>query len=444
MKTIIKIVALECIVSLAAAGAAPAIARADEPPRAGGPTVELPPPDAERPNAATPREPQRGIPRPPFLELPRENEIEVPLNEEPAASATAIGGYGELVVTSPSNEPTVVDMRRLVLFVGHNFTPRFRLYTELELEHAITSSEDKGEFELEQAFLDYLAWKWLNFRAGVILIPVGIINVYHEPPTFNGVDRPETDTRIIPSTWREPGIGVFGGWRGLRWQAYAVNGFNAKGFTASEGIRDGHQEAQLALGHDWGVVARVDWQPLLGLTGGMSFYHSHADQGQPEFRGSDGSSVPVTLVEADVRGRWRGLEARGEIASIWIAGTRRLNRALAGEALANGVEFDGPVGYQLLGGYVEVGYNVLQELRLRRAMQLVPFLRYEHTDTQFDMGPGLARTPGNQHDLVTVGLTFRPIAEVALKFDYQRLWTDSDVPENATVDKFNAGLGFMF
>jgi hypothetical protein len=386
----------------------------------------------------------QSIARPPMLDLPRESQIEVPLENAHPAAQTAIGGYGELTVNDPSNSPTVVDLRRLVLFVGHNFTDKLRLYAEFEMEHAVTSSSDRGEFEVEQAFLDYLAWKPLNLRAGVILMPVGIINVYHEPPTFNGVDRPDTDTLVIPSTWREPGAGVFGGWRSLKWQLYAVNGFNATGFTASTGLRDGHQEAQLALGHDWGVVMRVDWSPLLGTNAGVSFYRANADQGQAQFRGSDGSTVPVTLVEADVRGRWRGLEGRAEIASVWIGGSRRLNRALATSALTSGQPWDGPVGYQLLGGYVEAGYNVLQEVKMKHRLQLVAFARYEHVDTQFDMAPTLHRTPGNKRDSVTAGLTFRPIAEVAVKLDYQRLWIDADNPADATVDKLDVGLAFMF
>lgn len=403
----------------------------------GEPTITLPS-DGRPPDQA------KSIARPPLLSLPRETQIEVPLDGQGAANQTAIGGYGELVVNSPSNSPTVVDLRRMVLFVGHNFTDKFRFYSEFEIEHAITSSVDKGEFEVEQAFLDYLAWRPLNLRAGVIIMPVGIINIYHEPPTFNGVDRPDTDTLVIPSTWREPGAGVFGGWRQLRWQLYAVNGFNAAGFTASSGLHDGHQEAALALGHDWGVVGRVDWAPLLGSSVGLSFYRSNADQGQAQFRGAEGSTVPVTIVEADARGRFRGLEGRAEIASVWIGGGRRLNHALASAALLMNQPFDGPVGAQLLGGYLELGYNVLQELKMKWRMQLVAFGRYEHVDTQFDLAPTLVRTPGHKRDSVTAGLTFRPIAEVALKLDYERLWIDAEKPLDAGVDKFDAGLAFMF
>ncbi|HZS36407.1 MAG TPA: hypothetical protein VFF06_06260 [Polyangia bacterium] len=408
------------------------------------PTITLPP-DEKKPGEQKPDgDGARSLARPPMLNLPRESQIEVPLEQHTSDNSTAIGGYGELTVNSPSSSPTVVDLRRMVLYVGHNFTDKFRLYSEFEMEHAVTSSSDKGEFEVEQVFLDYLAWKPINLRAGVIIMPVGIINVYHEPPTFNGVDRPDTDTLVIPSTWREPGAGVFGGWRSLRWQLYAVNGFNATGFTASAGLRDGHQEAQLALGHDWGVVGRVDWAPLLGTNVGVSFYRANADQGQAQFRGSDGSTVPVSLVEADARGRWRGLEGRAEIASVWIGGGRRLNRALAAAALLANEPWDGPVGAQLLGGYVELGYDVLHEVKQKWRMQLVVFGRYEHVDTQFDLAPTLTRTPGHKRDSVTAGLTFRPIAEVALKLDYQRLWIDADNPQDSDVDKFDLGLAFMF
>jgi hypothetical protein len=411
---------------------------------------------ANRPAVAQPQitlapdEPAPGIPRPPILQLQRESQIEVPLEQQGVSGSTAIGGYGELTLNAPSNGPNVVDMRRLVLYVGHNFTQRLRFYGELEVEHAVSSADDQGEFEVEQAFLDYLAWKPLNFRAGVIIIPMGIINTYHEPPTFNGVDRPETDTLIIPSTWREPGAGVFGELRGFRYQAYVVNGFNANGFTASSGLREGHQEAQLALGHDWGLAARVEhafpWLYRYGISAdaGVSFYFAHADQGQAQFKGSDGDSVPVTMIDGDLRLHTRGLELRAEVASVFIGGTHRLNRALADAATMIGATFDGPVARQLLGGYVEVGYNVLHPLHLRAGRQLVPFLRYERVDTQYDVAEDLGRAPGMRHDTLTAGLTFRPIAEVAVKLDYQHVWTDSDMPADADFYRINLGLAFMF
>jgi hypothetical protein len=161
------------------------------------------------------------------------------------------------------------------------------------------------------------------------------------------------------------------------------------------------------------------------------------------FKGSQGDDVPVTLAEADLRVKWRGAELRAELAEVWIGGIHRLNRALAAAATMQH-PFDGPVSSRLWGGYLEAGYNVLAPLKLRSGMQLVPFLRYEHVDTQAEVPSGYERARGNLRDTITAGLTYRPIAEVALKFDYQRIWTDAEADKDAAIDKWNAGLAFMF
>src|SRR5205823_3467582 len=157
-----------------------------EPPASPGPTIEIPAPAPPRPASAAPRDM-------PATSLPRETPVENPLGREPAVTGTAIGGYGELTLNAPARGPAIVDLRRFVLYVGHNFNERLRFYSEVEVEHAIASAEDRGEFEIEQAYLDGLFGRRLNLRAGLILMPVGIINIYHEPPTFNGVDRPDVD-----------------------------------------------------------------------------------------------------------------------------------------------------------------------------------------------------------------------------------------------------------
>jgi|SRR5579871_5457922 len=399
--------------------------------------LALPSTASAQPDISLPPEeqPKPAIPKPSAIALPRESQIEVPL-DAPAQSGTAIGGYGEIVLNAPFGEVppaldgTTADVRRLVLYVGHNFNERLRLYTEIEIEHAVSSASDRGEVEVEQAFVDYVAWRPFNLRAGLIVMPVGIVNVYHEPPTFNGVDRPDTDLRVIPSTWREIGAGAFGAIGPLRYQAYAVTGFAARGFTV-EGLRDGHQEGQLARAHDWGVVARVDWTPFAGADVGASFYRCNSSQGDPGIA----SDVPVTIVEADARLAWRGLHARAELANVWIVGTQALNAVV----FPTGNEADGPVARQLRGGYLELGYDLLHPFRLRGNPSLVAFGRYERTDTQAEV-LDRAPSPGRDRQAFTVGLTLRPIAEIAVKVDYQRRTAD---PSSAW-NQINVGLGFMY
>ena len=402
-------------------------------------------------------EPKPAVPRPEAMQLQRESQIEVPLSGDGhAGAATAIGGYGEITGTFTDNsDPSVVDIRRLVLFVGHNFTDKLRVYTELEMEHAVSSSGDQGEFEVEQAFLDYLALRQVNVRVGLIIMPIGIVNQYHEPPTFNGVDRPDTDTRIIPSTWREVGAGVFGALGPVRYQAYGVTGFKAIGFDA-EGLREGHQEGQLARARSWAAVGRVDYQPRAWLDLGLSGYAGTAGQGDAV------GTVPLLLAEADVRLKWKGLEVRAEFANVWIDGTAHLNQGRLSAGLADGsvdpahLDAFQPVSHQLRGGYLEAGYNLLRPFQTRYQSTLNLFARYERTDTQADVntstldaGGGerltLKKVAGKDIQVVTVGLAFRPIAEVALKMDYQRKWAfgEAEVP-TATWNQVNLGMAWMF
>lgn len=351
----------------------------------------------------------------PATELPRESAIENPLGRAPAISGTAIGGYGELTLNAPGNGKAVVDMRRLVLYVGHNFSERIRFYSELEIEHAIASAGDQGEFEVEQAYLDGLFGKRFNLRGGLIIMPVGIINVYHEPPTFNGVDRPDVDLFVIPTTWREAGVGAFGELAtGLSYQLYLVTGFNANGFGAETGIAEGHQEAQFAAARDFGGVGRLNLEPTLGTAFGVSAYAATSGN---TLRSSVGN-VPIALVEADARARVRGFTARAEIAFLFIGDAAGLNQALqAGDADQMASV---PVASRLNGGYLELGYDLLRLLPRSTEQELALFGRFDHADTQAHVPAGLTANPRFNRTTYTAGLVYRPIRQVGLKGDYRR------------------------
>jgi hypothetical protein len=135
-----------------------------------------------------------------------------------------IGGYAQIDYNQPLDKDLykngVLDVHRMVLLFGYKFNDKANFVTELEFEHV-------NEAYVEQAFLNYKINKWLNFRGGLMLIPMGITNEYHEPTTYNGVNRPMVDTKIIPTTWRELGAGFAGSFDeiSLKYQAYVVNGF---------------------------------------------------------------------------------------------------------------------------------------------------------------------------------------------------------------------------
>jgi hypothetical protein len=311
----------------------------------------------------------------------------------------------------------------LVLFFGHNFNDRLRFYSELEVEHAVASSGDKGEFEVEQAYLDALLDRRINLRGGLVLMPAGIINIFHEPPSFNGVDRPDVDTVVIPTTWREPAIGVFGEIaEGLRYQAFLVNGFNAHGFTADSGIREGHQEAQLARASDFGGILRLDYEPILGANAGVSGYVATSGNSLASTVGH----VPIGLLEADLK------------VQLFIGDAQALNQALANGSMDQMAQV--PVASQARGAYVELGYDLFHILAPEIEQALILFGRWDYADTQARVPDGFTARPELRRNTGTVGLVYRPIPEIGLKADLRHHMYGA----GPSVDEFACAITWMF
>lgn len=171
-----------------------------------------------------------------------------------------ISGYMDFHFNAEDGTDPRLDFHRFVLLLNHSFTSRLRFVSELELEHAFVEGlVDAGELELEQAYVDFLLQRSLNLRAGMLLVPVGIINERHEPPVFNGVERPFVDTVIVPTTWFDVGFGVHGEvGNGFRYRAYAMAPLNALEFSAEDGLREGRQKGAEANVRNLAFTARGD------------------------------------------------------------------------------------------------------------------------------------------------------------------------------------------
>src|SRR5258708_4487875 len=171
-----------------------------------------------------------------------------PLQILAAQERTTVGGYGEVHYTNPTGPktPPVVNLARFVVYLAHSFDERLTFRSELEVEDAkIEGGKAGGEVALEQAFLDYRLGDWITLRTGLVLPPVGIINETHEPPTFNGVERPGFDHDVIPTTRRELGIGAFGtvpGGGGPAYRVALLNGLPAAGPSAGRGVPAGRHD----------------------------------------------------------------------------------------------------------------------------------------------------------------------------------------------------------
>ncbi|HEU0006778.1 MAG TPA: hypothetical protein VFS12_12375, partial [Terriglobia bacterium] len=176
-------------------------------------------------------------------------------------------GYMETHLNHDGLNPTTFDFHRFVLLFGHGFGDRIRFWSELEFEHAfVEGREVSGEIALEQAYLDFLIHPKLNFRAGMLLSPVGIINERHEPPSFNGVERPFVDTFIVPSTWFGSGGGFVGDLgKGFAYKAYLMTSLDSTGFSADEGFRGGRQQGFFENAQHMAPVGRLEYRGVPGL-----------------------------------------------------------------------------------------------------------------------------------------------------------------------------------
>lgn len=354
------------------------------------------------------------------------------------AEKTSVGGYGELHfnLIKPEGEVAFgrLDLHRLVLFVAHNFNDRFRFYAELELEHAFVAESGgvaiPGSFQVEQAFIDWRILKGeseaLYLRAGVVLVPMGIINQWHEPPIFNGVERPFVDRVIIPTTWREGGIGIWGEpIEGLRYEFYVIGGLDANGFSGSSGLRGGRLKVTEAVLNGPAFTGRLEWEPTLGMVLGVAPYFGLAGPRELDV------NVKVSGIAADWRVRRKGFESRAVVAYFHVSDTDALRTILPGETAPVST-----AGSNLFGVYGELGYNVIGSVDTE--MELVPFIRLEWYDTTFE-------EPDPAFDLPaflvpTIGLSYRPIPQVVFKFDYQALLASFGPNEN----RWNLGVGWMF
>jgi len=205
---------------------------------------------------------------------------------ESIANKTQIGGYGELHYNNIENNGAReqdIDFHRFVLFFGHEFSDSIRFYSELELEHAISGDDQVGEVELEQAFIEIDLTEDTRLKAGVFLLPVGIINETHEPPAFYGVERNPIEKNIIPTTWWEAGAGFSTQFSdGLSADFAIHSGLNvptdgSKSFL----IRSGRQKAAKANADSLAYTARIKYTGTLGLELAASYqYQTDVTQGQ--------------------------------------------------------------------------------------------------------------------------------------------------------------------
>jgi hypothetical protein len=323
-----------------------------------------------------------------------------------------------------------IDALRAIVYVGYKFSDKVLFNSEVEFEHG--STEDGGSVSVEFAYLDYRVRPEFGIRGGLLLAPMGFLNEIHEPPTFLGTVRPETERLIVPSTWREAGLGVFGERGSVAYRAYLINGFDATGFTAEDGLREGRQDGAEAAAQNFGAVGRVDYVGVPGLTLGTSAYLGNSGQGAALPSDPEATIGAQTFFwEGHAEYRARGFDLRGLLAVASLDDAAEVNQL-------NGLTGAESVGDRLLGWYLQGGYDVLRGRA--GGQQLLPYVRYEQINTQDRVPDGFDTDPANDRRIVTLGGLWRPLPNISVKADYQISSNEADTG----VNQLNVNLGYLF
>lgn len=351
-------------------------------------------------------------------------------------SGLSFGGYGEMLYENyagttdagvRTSNKDKFDMLRGVLYAGYKYNDRVLLNSEIEFEHGNTASG--GEASVEFAYLDFLVRPDLGARAGLLLIPMGLVNEQHEPTTYLTARRSFVENAIIPTTWREMGAGMFGEHGPVSWRAYVVNSIRGDRFSAG-GVRGGRQKGANAQIEDFALTGRLDYQPIDGTLVGGSFFTGNTGQGSA----TAGSVVDgkLTLYDLHAETQFRGLNLRALGARATIDDVAQLNalQTLTGNR---------SIGESLGGWYVEGGYDLATLLNFGER-SITPYVRYERLDTQRRVPAGFSRNPANEQRILTYGIQFRPVPQTVIKADYQNL----DNEAGTGLNQWNIGIGYIF
>jgi len=369
----------------------------------------------------------------------------------------SLWGYGEVYYTHPVHASALsqFDLARAVFGIGYRFDDRTVFNSEYEVEHAVASAADRGEFEVEQFYVDRQLTPWASVKGGLFLMPFGLLNEHHEPTNFYGVQRNFVETLIIPSTWREGGIGFHGNTQaGLTWDIGVTSGLDLGAWEINPEdplyrtaldlenanvapMQATHQELQLANAQHLSQYLSLSYNGVPGLLVGGAVFTGKAavptfPTGLPDQR--------VTLWEGHARWTPGAAELSAVYARGTISNTATFNLVNAGAS--------NPMPAVFLGYYVQGAYTVWQDGGYR----LTPFVRWEH----YDMGsayegipPGFTTVPTGlasdgmpwpqPRDRVwTFGASFYLNPHVVLKADYQTFSVNTDF------QRFDLGLGVAF
>jgi len=328
-----------------------------------------------------------------------------------------------------------MDVHRLVTLFGYQFGRNTQFVSEIEVEHV-------KEIFVEQAFVKHRLSRGINLKAGLLLVPMGFVNEMHEPTFFYSVERPLMDKLIIPTTWREIGLGITGllTQHSLKYQLYLINsplGYDGEAkVSGKSGIRSARQKgAESVISTFPGVSFQVEYFGVANMKVGLSGYHGKTNTTlYNEFPAItpentmvvDSSTVTMsmaTLHASYSSGPWT---MRGQYTLAGYGNTAAYN---------NFSQSDVPE--------IMHGYYVLAAYDFAKSDNITvsPFIRFSQLDNHLVVNETIARDAGLKKTITTIGMNYKPHPGVVFKADYQFYNIGGDASD---YNQFNAGVGVWF
>jgi hypothetical protein len=337
----------------------------------------------------------------------------------------SIGGYGEVYYANPDNGDDYADVYRFITYFGYKFNDWIVLNSEIEFEHG-ANAEDGGEVVVEFLYLDFLLSQEANLRLGHVLVPMGLINLRHEPTLFDTVQRPEVEKYLIPSTWHENGALVYGRFdnANIEYTAGVINALNVNNPNTIEPngswIRSARLGSSANAPFEPAFVGRLDYTGINGLMAGASLYYGDGSnlKNDPV---NDVSGLKTTMFDIHATYDNGPFSAYGLYTQTSLDGAEELGSSAVEKAS----------GY-----YANAAYDLSSLVGLE--YKLPVFAQYENYNPVEKTVDGLNEDTF-QTEIVTIGLNFFPADQVVLKADYAMKEVN-----NVDTNTFSFGLGFIF
>jgi hypothetical protein len=372
------------------------------------------------------------------------------------AQRLTIGGYGEAAYTRnffsdnvyrysrPSeyaDDPSHgrFDIPHAVIYLGYDFGKGWSMQTEVEFEHTGTGSavekefseageweseiEKGGELELEQFWIQKSFRPEFNVRAGHIVVPVGGLNNAHEPLNYFTVYRTEGEYTILPSTWHDTGISLWGKTAHWRYELLVTAGLDGFMFDRDHFIHYGVKSPyEYRVANNPGCAVRVDNFSLKGLRAGLSAFYGRAmhnsypnDLHNTRYAGVKGRTI-ITALDFAYKGK--RLIVRGNADYGYVEDAATVSTIKRNLSSNNAPYKKTPVGQQAFAAGMEAGYDILPWFGISDS-HLYLFGRYEYYDSYIP-SPDQQDYPFTDRHRIAAGFNWFPIPQIAVKGEYSR------------------------